>query len=149
MVIAPGWTFSTDPQLEPKIRDIVGLCLAPRPGLPERQTHDCQRNGTTSLFAASEAATVKINADACYERHTNKELVEIYFGIITRPAARRGTFESVPDLKTAIRALTDAYNTRCQPFTWTKNADQILDKTKRRTPRARDTSLCVSVGAVG
>lgn len=206
--------FSTDPELEPKIRDIVGLYLAPpekavvvcvdektqiqaldrtapilplRPGLPERQTHDYKRNGTTSLFAALEVATGKISADACFERHTNKEfltflkqvarahprvplhvvvdnyathkhpnvkawlaknprvtlhftptscswlnLVEVFFGIITRQAIRRGTFDSVPDLKAAIRAFIDGYNTRCQPFTWTKTADQILDKIKRK-----------------
>jgi len=206
--------FSTDPELEPKIRDIVGLYLAPpekavvvcvdektqiqaldrtapilplRPGLPERQTHDYKRNGTTSLFAALEVATGRISADACYQRHTNKEfltflkqvakahprvklhviadnyathkhpnvtawlaknpritlhftptscswlnMVEIFFGIITRQAIRRGTFESVPDLKAAIRAFIDGYNDRCKPFTWTKSADQILEKIKRK-----------------
>ncbi|KOV65624.1 transposase, partial [Streptomyces sp. AS58] len=199
---------------EPKIRDVVGLYLAPpekavvvcvdektqiqaldrtapilplRPGLPERQTHDYRRNGTTSLFAALEVATGRISADACYERHTNKEflhflkqvakahprvklhvvvdnyathkhpnvkawlakhprvtlhftptscswlnMVEIFFGIITRQAIRRGTFESVPDLKAAIRAFIDGYNTRCEPFTWTKTADQILTKINRK-----------------
>lgn len=206
--------FSTDPELESKIRDVVGLYLAPpekavvvcvdektqiqaldrtapmlplRPGLPERQTYDYKRNGTTSLFAALEVATGKISADACFERHTNKEflvflkqvakahprvklhvvvdnyathkhpnvkawlaknprvtlhftptscswlnMVEIFFGIITRQAIRRGTFESVPDLKAAIRTFIDGYNTRCTPFTWTKTADQILDKIKRK-----------------
>jgi hypothetical protein len=59
-------------------------------------------------------------------------MVEIFFGIITRQAIRRGTFESVPDLKTAIRAFIGGYNTRCKPFTWTKTADQILDKIKRK-----------------
>ena len=76
--------FSTDPQLEAKIRDVVGLYLNPpenaivlcvdeksqiqaldrtapilpiRPGLPEKATHDYKRNGTTTLFAALEIAT--------------------------------------------------------------------------------------------
>jgi hypothetical protein len=31
-------------------------------------------------------------------------MVEIFFGIITRQAIRRGTFDSVRDLKHAIRA---------------------------------------------
>jgi transposase len=59
-----GFKFSTDPQLEAKIRDVVGLYLDP----PEenavvvcldegRQTHDHIRHGTTTLFAALEAAT--------------------------------------------------------------------------------------------
>src|SRR2546421_11274736 len=56
-------------------------------------------------------------------------MVEIFFGIITRQAIRRGTFTSVPDLIGAIRIFIDAYNQRCQPFTWTKTADQILTKT--------------------
>ena len=69
--------ISNDPKLEEKVRDIVGLYLNPpdralvlcvdeksqiqaldrtapilplRPGLPERQTHDYKRHGTTTLF---------------------------------------------------------------------------------------------------
>jgi hypothetical protein len=88
--------FSTDPDLEPKIRDVIGLYLAPpdnavvvsvdeksqvqaldrtapmlplRPGLAARRTHDYVRHGTTTLFAALEIATGKITADACYPRH--------------------------------------------------------------------------------
>ncbi len=78
--------FSTDPELEAKVRDIVGLYLNPlekavvlrvdeksqiqaldrtapilplRPGRPEKVTHDYKRNGTTTLFAALEVATGK------------------------------------------------------------------------------------------
>ena len=53
-------------------------------------------------------------------------MVEIFFGIITRQAIRRGTFTSVPDLITAIRTFIDGWNDRCRPFTWTKTTDQIL-----------------------
>jgi transposase len=53
-------------------------------------------------------------------------LVEIFFGIITRQAIRRGTFVSVRELIDAIRAFIDGWNERCQPFTWTKTADEIL-----------------------
>lgn len=202
--------FSTDPQLETKIRDVVGLYLDPpanavvvsideksqiqaldrtapllpvRFGQAERRTHDYMRHGTTTLFAALDVATGRITADACYPRHRNGEflaflkqvakahprvklhvvcdnyathnhpnvkawlarnprismhftptgaswmnMVEIFFGIITRQAIRRGTFTSVPDLIGAIRAFIDAYNERCQPFTWTKSAEQILAK---------------------
>jgi DNA-binding Lrp family transcriptional regulator len=206
--------FSTDPRLEAKIRDVVGLYLDPplgavvvsvdeksqiqaldrtqpilpvMPGLPERQTHDYKRNGTTTLFAALEVATGKVSADACYQRHTNVEflkflklvakahpkvklhvivdnyathghpnvkawlaknprvslhftptscswlnMVEIFFGIITRQAIRRGTFHSVKDLRDAIRAFIDAYNDRCRPFAWTNTADELLTKIKRQ-----------------
>ena len=93
--------FSTDPELEAKIRDVVGLYLNPpdkaivlcvdeksqiqaldrtapvlpiRPGVPEKQTHDYIRHGTTTLFAALEVATGKIT-DACYPRHRNEEFL--------------------------------------------------------------------------
>jgi transposase len=206
--------FSTDPELEPKIRDVVGLYLDPpqgavvvsvdeksqiqaldrtqpmlplRPGLPARQTHDYVRHGTTTLFAALEVATGRISADACYPRHTNQEflaflkqvakahprvklhvicdnygthshdnvtawlakhpritlhftptscswlnMVEIFFGIITRQAIRRGSFVSVDDLEDAIRAFIDAYNDRATPFTWTKTADELITKITRK-----------------
>ena len=94
--------FSTDPELEAKIRDVVGLYLAPpdnavvvcvdeksqiqaldrtapplplRPGLAARRTHDYTRHGTTTLFAALETATGKITADACYPRHRHQEFL--------------------------------------------------------------------------
>jgi len=60
-------------------------------------------------------------------------MVEIFFGIITKQAIRRGTFDSVHDLKTAIRTYIDAWNDRCQPFIWTKDADTILARAKRPT----------------
>src|SRR3954467_4823015 len=87
--------FSTDPELEARVRDVVGLYLDPphnavvlcvdeksqiqalnrtqpilpvRPGLPEKATHDYKRNGTTTLFAALEVATGTV-LDRCYDRH--------------------------------------------------------------------------------
>ncbi|CAI8956723.1 hypothetical protein EMIT047CA2_80118 [Pseudomonas soli] len=77
---ASGNTFklSTDPFCVDKVHDIVGLYLDPPkralvlcvdeksllqslnwtqpPGNPENRTHDYKRNGTTSLFAALDAA---------------------------------------------------------------------------------------------
>lgn len=213
--------FSTDPQLEAKVRDVVGLYLNPpdnaivlsideksqiqaldrtapmlpmRPGIPERQTHDYRRHGTTTLFAALEVATGKVT-DACYPRHRHQEflkfikqvakaypdralhivcdnyathkhpnvkawlarnpritlhftptsgswlnMVEIFFGIITRQAIRRGSFHSVRDLVDTIRTFIDGYNDRCHPFTWTKDADTILTKAKR-SPNTKDGAL--------
>lgn len=60
-------------------------------------------------------------------------MVEIFFGIAERQAIRRGTFRSVRELTTAIRRFIDTYNKDCQPFAWTKTADQILTKAKRPT----------------
>ena len=94
--------FSTDPELEAKVRDVVGLYLNPpekaivlcvdeksqiqalnrtapilplRPGLPEKATHDYKRNGTTTLFAALEVATGKVT-DQCYDRHGKAEFLD-------------------------------------------------------------------------
>jgi transposase len=53
-------------------------------------------------------------------------MVEIFFGIITRQAIRRGTYRSVKDLIIAISAFIDGWNDRCQPFIWTKAADALL-----------------------
>ena len=55
-------------------------------------------------------------------------MVEIFFGIITRQAIRRGTFTCVKDLIAAIETFIDGWNERCQPFIWTKTADEILTK---------------------
>ena len=211
--------FSTDPELEAKVRDVVGLYLNPptnaivlcvdeksqiqalnrtapilpvRPGLPEKATHDYKRNGTTTLFAALEIATGRV-VDECYDRHGKAEfgaflrkvakayprrqlhvvvdnyhthkhaeiqawlaknpritlhftptsgswlnLVEVFFGIITRQAIRRGSFDSVAQLVTAIRAFIDGWNNRSHPFTWTKTADEILPHaTRKRDSDAR------------
>ena len=57
---------------------------------------------------------------------------EIFFGIITRQAIRRGTFTSVKDLIAAIETFIDGWNDRCQPFVWTKTADDILTKANRK-----------------
>ena len=58
-------------------------------------------------------------------------LVEVWFGVIEKQAIHRGTFASVKDLTTKIRAFINGWNDRCQPFVWTKTAQQILDKVNR------------------
>jgi transposase len=57
-------------------------------------------------------------------------IVEIFFGIITRQTIRRGTFTSVKDLTAAIGTFIDGWNDRCEPFTWTKTADELLPHCK-------------------
>jgi hypothetical protein len=111
----PHWLemfkFSTDPELEAKVTDAVGLYMNPpdnavvlsvddktqvqaldrtqpmlplRPGLAARRTHDCKRNGTTTLFAALEVATGKV-VDACFPRHRHqkflKQVAKAYPGV--------------------------------------------------------------------
>ncbi len=93
--------YSTDPELEAKIIDIVGLYLDPpdnalvlcvdektqiqaldrtqptlplRPGQAERRTHDYRRHGTTSLYAALEIATGKVVGEL-HRRHRHQEFL--------------------------------------------------------------------------
>src|SRR5262249_59786420 len=64
-------------------------------------------------------------------------MVEIFFGIITRQAIRRGSYRSVKDLTAKIGEFIDGWNERCQPFAWTKSADELLAKVrKKETSRA-------------
>ena len=60
-------------------------------------------------------------------------LVEVWFSIIERQAIHRGAFPSVRDLMIKIRTFINGWNDRCQPFVWTKTADQILTKANRKT----------------
>src|SRR3954451_9060093 len=96
-----SFRFSTDPQLEAKVVDVVGLYLNPpenavilsvdeksqiqaldrtmpilptRPGLIERRSHDYVRHGTSTLFAALEIGTGKVTA-ACKPRHRHSEFL--------------------------------------------------------------------------
>ncbi len=210
---AETFKFSTDPQLEAKVADIIGLYLAPpenaivlccdeksqiqalnrtqktlpmQPGHAEQRTHDYVRHGTTTLFAALEIATGRVTG-VCKNQHRHQEflaflkhlaraypdrelhlvmdnyaahkhpnvkawlagnprihvhftptsgswlnLVEVWFSIIERQAIHRGSFPSVRDLMIKIRAFIDGWNDRCHPFIWTKPADQVLEKIKRK-----------------
>jgi hypothetical protein len=49
----------------------------------------------------------------------------VSFSIITRQAIRCGSFDTVTDL---IAAIIDGFNERCQPFVWTKTAEDILPR---------------------
>src|SRR5579875_794561 len=90
-----SFKFSTDPEFDRKLADIVGLYLDPPeralvlcvdeksqiqaldrsapilpllPGTPERRSHDYKRNGTSSLFAALDAASGKV-IGSLHSRH--------------------------------------------------------------------------------
>jgi hypothetical protein len=59
--------------------------------------------------------------------------IEIWFGIITRQAIRKGTFVSANALITRIRAYVEHWNATAQPFVWTATADEILAKVRLAT----------------
>mgnify|MGYP001568089263 FL=1 len=93
--------LSKDKQFSEKLHDVVGLYLNPpnkalvlcvdeksqiqalertrlttplRPGIPERQTHDYTRHGTTTLFAALSMLDGKVIGD-CMPRHRHQEFI--------------------------------------------------------------------------
>jgi hypothetical protein len=96
-----NFKFSKDPQFVEKVRDIVGLYMNPPdraimlcvdeksqvqalnrtqpilplgPGVPARQSHDYQRHGVTSLFAAMDVAS-GVTISHCYRRHRHQEFL--------------------------------------------------------------------------
>ena len=56
--------------------------------------------------------------------------VEIWFGIITKQAIRRGTFESVRQLINTINTYITKWNHDSKPFTWTATANDIIAKVR-------------------
>lgn len=96
-----NFKFSKDPQFVEKVRDIVGLYINPpdraivlcvdeksqvqarnrtqpilplAPGVPARQSHDYERHGVTSLFAALDVAS-GVTISNCYRRHRHQEFL--------------------------------------------------------------------------
>jgi transposase len=99
--LVDSWKLSTDPLFIDKVRDIVGLYLAPPdgamvlavdeksqmqaldrtapmlpllPGSPGRASHDYVRHGTTSLFAALDVATGKVIGQT-QRKHRHQEFL--------------------------------------------------------------------------
>jgi putative transposase len=57
--------------------------------------------------------------------------VERWFALITNQSIRRGSFQSVSDLKRQINTFVDIYNQHPKPFKWAATADSILAKLER------------------
>src|SRR6266403_171193 len=58
-------------------------------------------------------------------------MVERFFAEITRNRIRRGAFNSVAELKSAIMQYLENHNADPKLFVWTKSAGQILEKVAR------------------
>lgn len=72
-------------------------------------------------------------------------LIERWFGEMTRKQICRGVFKSVDQLKAAIQSFVDQHNANPKGFVWTKTAQQILTKVDRarRAQQALDKpNLC-------
>ena len=61
-------------------------------------------------------------------------LVERWFRELTEKRVRRGSFESVPELISAIEEYLAASNANPKPFVWRASAQAILDKLARCKP---------------
>lgn len=62
-------------------------------------------------------------------------LIERFFGLLTEHALRRGSHNSVPALRRAIKSYISTHNADSKPFTWTKSADEIFSSIKRVSQR--------------
>ncbi len=120
----------TDPQFAAQVRDIVGLYLNPpdkaivlsvdeksqiqaldrtqpvlplRPGIPERQTHDYKRHGTTSLFAALNVLTGQV-IGACLPRHRHTEFLRFL-----------EKMEACTPKRLTVHLILDNYGTHTHP----------------------------------
>jgi transposase len=54
--------------------------------------------------------------------------IERWFGLLTENQLRRSLHRSIQALENDIRARIEQCNDNPKPFTWTKTADEILDR---------------------
>lgn len=121
-----NFKLSKDPQFVEKVRDVVGLYMNPperavvlcvdeksqvqalnrtqpilplAPGVPARQSHDYERHGVTSLFAALNVQTGEA-ITACHRRHRHQEFLKFL-----------DTIESTIPAGTEIHIVMDNYGT--------------------------------------
>jgi transposase len=100
--LVKSFQFSDDPDFEKKLKDVVGLYMNPPedaivlcideksqiqalertrpvlpmlPGVPERQTVDCYRHGTATLFAALDVLSGTVIGE-CKQKHRASEYLE-------------------------------------------------------------------------
>jgi transposase len=122
--------LSRDPNFARKVRDVVGLYLNPpdkalvlcvdeksqiqaldrtqpvlplRPGIPARQTHDYERHGTTTLFAALNILDGSV-IGSCLPRHRHGEFLKFLERIEDSTPRRR-----------EIHLILDNYGTHTHP----------------------------------
>ena len=130
--LSETFKLSTDPFFVEKVRDVVGLYLNPpdraivlsvdeksqvqalnrtqplipmTPGQAERGTHDYERHGTTSLFAALNVATGEVIGQ-CYRRHRQQEFVRFLDAIDVAVPEEEGV---------AVHLILDNYGTHKAP----------------------------------
>lgn len=131
---AETFKLSADPQFVEKVRDIAGLYMSPPekavvlcvdeksqcqaldrtqpllpmiPGQAERGTHDYQRHGTTSLFAALDIKTGVVIGE-CYRQHRQQEFIK-FLHTVDR------TIKATQPKDTSVHIVMDNYATHKTP----------------------------------
>lgn len=135
--------LSKDPLLIPKVRDIVGLYMNPpdravvlcvdeksqiqalnrtqpllpmRPGMVERRTHDYERHGTTSLFAALDTRTGAVIGEL-HRRHRSVEFKKFL-----------QTIDATVPADLTVHVVLDNYSTHKAPLiaSWLKRNPRFV-----------------------
>jgi transposase len=135
--------LSKDPLLVPKVRDIVGLYMNPpdravvlcideksqiqalnrtqpllpmRPGMVERRTHDYERHGTTSLFAALDVRTGAVIGEL-HRRHRSVEFKKFL-----------ETIDATVPASLSVHVVLDNYSTHKAPLVvrWLKRHPRFV-----------------------
>ena len=134
--------FSTDKAFDTKLADVVGLYLDPpenaivlcvdeksqiqalertqpilpmRPGIPEQQTHDYLRHGTTTLFAALNVANGKV-IGRCSKSHKGVDYVD-FLKLLDQKTPK----------KKILHIIVDNYSSHKAPVV----KEYLKDKTER------------------
>jgi hypothetical protein len=123
--------FSTDLELEAKVRFLKEVANA----YPRRELHVVLDDYHTHKYAEINDWLPRHPRITLHFTPTSGSwlnLVEVFLGIIARQAIRRGSFDSVKQLVTAIGTFIEGWNDHCHPFSWTKAADEILPHATRK-----------------
>lgn len=100
-----------------------------------RQLHIVLDNSSTHSTPAVQAWLVKhpnLTLHFTSKGASWLNMVEAWFGILTRKSVRRGSFDSVSALVRHIQAYIDNWNANPKPFVWTKNPADVIRKAPRR-----------------
>jgi hypothetical protein len=145
--LSQHFKVSNDPHFEEKLRDVVGLYLNPpekavvfcvdekssiqafdrsQPGLPMKKgrcgtmTHDYKRHGTSTLFAALNAATGEV-IGTCKKRHRHEEFLSFL-----------QTVNQQTSSELALHIIVDNYATHKHDSVtkWLKRNKRVLESTE-------------------
>ena len=133
------FTLSRDPHVLQKLTDVVGLYLKFLRCLDEEFPGPVPLHLVMDNYGTHRKEEVR----AWLKKHPRfrlhfvptssswLNLVERWFGELSRQCIRRGAFFSVADLEKAIREFLDAWNEHPKPLVWTATVESIIEKLSR------------------